>query len=63
MQKLLTKKELADLLGVNIGSVNVMMKRGCPFLRLGDNRRCRTRFEVEKVREWLVANGEAGKKG
>jgi len=55
MDKFVSKKEVASALGVSVGTINALMRRGLPFVALGGPR-SQVRFKPEKIQEWLEGN-------
>ena len=50
MEKLLTRKQLAEKLQVSDMTIHRYVKQGMPYLRVGNKL---MRFDFEKVKEWL----------
>jgi len=54
MNKLLTKRETAALLGISLNTLNVwVIRRKIPFLKLGKGKNAPVRFSWEEVEIWL----------
>ena len=47
--RLLTKKELANYLGVSIGKIDMLMKKEIKFIKIGRN----VRFNQEDIRVFI----------
>ena len=58
-EKLLSKKELADLLGINPSTIDIYMTQGIPFIKLDPRKTGRVRFEYSKVLDWIRGRGGA----
>lgn len=54
-EKLLKVQELSDLLGVSRAQVYVLINKGLPVIKVGNN----TRFDYEAVLGWLKAEQES----
>ena len=52
---LLTKKELATELKISIPSIDNYMKKGLPYLKVGERS---VRFELDKVMRWVEETQE-----
>jgi excisionase family DNA binding protein len=58
MNKLLTKTELADFLGISPNTLNVWIyRRKIPYLKLGPSRNSAVRFDLAEIKNWLVKKG------
>jgi excisionase family DNA binding protein len=58
MNKLLTKTELADFLGISPNTLNVWIyRRKIPHLKLGPSRNSAVRFDLAEIKNWLVKKG------
>lgn len=58
MNKLLTKTELADFLGISPNTLNVWIyRRKIPYLNLGASRNSAVRFDPAEIKNWLVKKG------
>lgn len=55
IQGLLTNKEMAELLNVNVKTLSRYRKDGLPFLQLSDRI---IRYDEEKVMEWIRKRSE-----
>ena len=49
LQKFGTKNDVGELLGICNRSVDNLLAKGCPHLKLGKRR---VRFDLDEVREW-----------
>jgi len=54
-RRLLTTGELGAFLGISLGSVYALVRRGMPHLRLGPGARAELRFVRREVLAWLRA--------
>ena len=52
MKKYLTKTELSDYVGVSIGKVELMMKEGLRYSKIGRN----VRFDIDDVENYMNQN-------
>jgi hypothetical protein len=52
-RRLLTKRGLAEFLGVTVRTVETYQRRGLPYFRLGPRR---NRYDLVMVRQWLERN-------
>jgi excisionase family DNA binding protein len=59
MDKLITKKELADRLGVSLPTVNSYMAEGLVYIKLGNKRRSKVLFRTSDVERWLESNTQS----
>lgn len=60
---LYTRKEIAALLGVGVGTVAEWGKQGCPAVYIGkltNGKGSRPRYDLEKVKAWLENRTAAG---
>jgi excisionase family DNA binding protein len=44
-----TKKEISIILNISVPTIDRLMKKGLPFIKIGKS----VRFEDEKVLEWI----------
>ena len=51
--KILTRKELAEILRLSVRTIQLYEKEGMPYLKSGN-----PRYELEKVKEWLSIRGD-----
>lgn len=56
MDKLITKRELADRLGVSLPTVNAYMAEGLVYIKLGNKRRSKVLFRTSDIERWLESN-------
>lgn len=56
MDKLITKQELADKLGVSLPTINAYMADGLVYLKLGNKRRSKVLFRQSDIEQWLESN-------
>ena len=62
MEKLITRRELAQILRVSYESINTLVKNGLPEMRTGPKGKPHAvRYKWSEVEEWLKSNLE-GKK-
>ena len=56
MNRLLSSKELAEALGLNPQTLRMwrLTGDGPPYVKFGDSKRARVRYDVERVQEWLA---------
>lgn len=54
----LTKKQIAEKLGVSISSVSNYMRRGMPFYKVGGKL---VRFDYDEVKKWIQERKDYGK--
>ena len=57
MNRLLTKKDLAELLGISVAGVNKMiMQRRVPYTKVTATRGGPVRFDPAAIEAWLASN-------
>lgn len=56
MKRLLSTKEVAEVVGLTDQTLRQWRMRGegPPYYRVGDGRRYRVRYDIEKVEAWLA---------
>lgn len=56
MKRLVTTKELAELLGVAANTLRIWRAEGDgpPFYKLGESKYSGVRYDTERVQEWLA---------
>lgn len=51
LEKYMTRKEIAEYLGVNVATINKWHKKGMPYIQLASNRKL---YDKEEVEKWLL---------
>ena len=51
LDKYMTRKEIAEYLGVNVATINKWLKIGMPYIQLASNRKL---YDKEEVEKWLL---------
>ena len=56
MERLMTSKQLAEVLGLNPQTLRVwrLNGEGPPYVKFGDAKRARVRYDQHKVEQWLA---------
>ena len=58
MNKLLTKTEMASILGISLNTLNVWIyRKKIPYLKLGTSINSAVRFDPAEIKDWLVKKG------
>ena len=55
LDKYMTRKEIAEYLGVNVATINKWLKIGMPYIQLASNRKL---YDKEEVEKWLLGKNK-----
>ena len=62
VKPVLNRREMADYLGISLGTLDALTRKGLPHIRLGDGKSGgMKRFRVEEVMMWLNTQREMKK--